>query len=234
MAEPEIVPGSFRDPSGFVFRRGGQCLLADQPALCTYLRSAEADWSVSGFDRSGTNSVAQREVDLSLAATPDAYAVVQPRAHSLCQLPLRMASQFKQAALLTLTIEEQALKDDLSLKDSSAYNIQFVGARPVMIDTSSFESYVEGQPWVAYRQFCQHFLAPLALMSKADVRLQQLLRVHLDGLPLDLTSALLPVSSRLNVGLLTDFHLHAGARTPSTRYGPAGPRVGRIFPGPDR
>jgi hypothetical protein len=84
-------------------------------------------------------------------------------------------SQLKHAALLTLAIQEQALQFNLSLKDSSAYNIQFVGVRPVLMDTLSFEPYVEGRPWVAYRQFCQHFLAPLAVMSKVDIRLQRLL-----------------------------------------------------------
>ena len=49
------------------------------------------------------------------------------------------------------------------LKDASAYNIQFHCGKPVLIDTLSFEQYQEGRPWVAYRQFCQHFLAPLAL-----------------------------------------------------------------------
>ena len=81
----------------------------------------------------------------------------------------------------------------MSLKDASAYNIQFRGGRPVLIDTLSFERYREGEPWVAYRQFCQHFLAPLALMSHTDVRLSQLLRVYIDGIPLDLASRLLPV-----------------------------------------
>ena len=47
--------------------------------------------------------------------------------------------------------------------------IEFVGPRPVLIDTLSFETYVEGEPWVAYRQFCQHFLAPLAVMSLTDL-----------------------------------------------------------------
>ena len=55
----------------------------------------------------------------------------------------------------------------MSLKDASAYNIQFVKGRPVLIDTLSFEKYRAGRPWVAYRQFCQHFLAPLALMAAA-------------------------------------------------------------------
>jgi hypothetical protein len=81
-----------------------------------------------------------------------------------------------------------------------------------LIDTLSFEMYNEGQPWVAYRQFCQHFLAPLALMALKDVRLNQLLRVYIDGVPLDLASELLPWATRFNFGLATHIHLHAKAQ----------------------
>ena len=76
----------------------------------------------------------------------------------------------------------------------------------------SFEIYEEGKPWTAYRQFCQHFLAPLALMAKTDVRLGNLLRIHIDGVPLDLASRLLPSSTRFNLGLLTHIHAHASAQ----------------------
>jgi hypothetical protein len=65
------------------------------------------------------------------------------------------------------------------------------------------------EPWTAYRQFCQHFLAPLALIAHVDVRLSQLLRVYIDGIPLDLASRLLPRRTRLDFGLLTHLHLHA-------------------------
>jgi ribosomal protein L11 methylase PrmA len=212
MAEPEVVPGSFRDPSGFVFRRDGQLYRQINRIYAPTYDVLKQSGLYQALTEAG-QLVAQREVDVSLATTPDACAVVQPEIIPFISYPYEWSfSQLKQAALLTLAIEEQALNFDLSLKDSSAYNIQFMGARPVMIDTLSFEPYVEGQPWVAYRQFCQHFLAPLALMSKVDVRLQQLLRVYLDGLPLDLASELLPASSRLNVGLLSHLHLHAGAQ----------------------
>lgn len=97
----------------------------------------------------------------------------------------------------------------MTLKDASAYNIQFLGCRPVLVDTLSFEIYQEGRPWVAYRQFCQHFLAPLALMSHRDVRLSQLLRVYIDGVPLDLASILLPKRTYAKSGLLLHIHLHA-------------------------
>jgi len=95
------------------------------------------------------------------------------------------------------------------LKDASVYNVQFIGPRPIFIDTLSFARYREGEPWVAYRQFCQHFLAPLALMSRRDVRLGGLLRLHIDGVPLDLASSLLPRKTRFSFSLLSHIHLHA-------------------------
>jgi hypothetical protein len=100
----------------------------------------------------------------------------------------------------------------MSLKDSSAYNIQFHRGRPVLIDSLSFATYHEGEPWDAYRQFCQHFLAPLALMAYTDIRLGQLLRVYIDGIPLDLASRLLPRRTRFSFSLLTHLHLHAASQ----------------------
>jgi ribosomal protein L11 methylase PrmA len=222
---PAREAGSFRDPSGFVFRRDGQLYrqinLGYAPAYDRLVNS--------GLYQRLTEAgqlVPHREVELALAATADAYAVLQPEVIPFVSYPYEWSfSQLRRAALLTLAIQEQALKFDLALKDSSAYNIQFIGAHPVLIDTLSFEPYVEGQPWVAYRQFCQHFLAPLALMSKVDVRLLQLLRVYLDGLPLDLTARLLPFSTRLNFGLMSHIVLHAKSQqryantTPATQRG---------------
>jgi hypothetical protein len=79
----------------------------------------------------------------------------------------------------------------------------------VFIDTLSFEIYEEGEPWIAYRQFCQHFLAPLALIAKCDYRLLHLLRANIDGIPLDLASQLLPLKTWVNFSLLAHLHLHA-------------------------
>lgn len=146
-------------------------------------------------------------------ASATAYKIIQPERVPFISYPYEWSfSQLKDAALATLSIQRRALKAGMSLKDASAYNIQFVRGKATLIDTLSFEIYKEGQPWVAYRQFCQHFLAPLALMALRDVRLNQLLRVYIDGVPLDLASKLLPFSTRLKFGLLTHIHLHAGAQ----------------------
>jgi hypothetical protein len=107
-----------------------------------------------------------------------------------------------------LELQRRALTRDLVLRDASAYNVQFVGSRAVFIDTLSFGPYKRGTPWLPYRQFCEHFLAPLALMALAHPSLGQLSRIHMDGVPLDMAARLLPLSSRLQPGLLTHIHLH--------------------------
>ena len=99
-----------------------------------------------------------------------------------------------------------------TLRDASAYNVQFRDGRPLFIDTLSFGRHVDGQPWAAYRQFCEHFLVPLALMAHTDVRCGLLLRQFIDGVPLDLGSRLLPLRTRVSPSLALHVHLHARAQ----------------------
>jgi len=141
-----------------------------------------------------------------------AYKVIRPRRLPFVSYPYEWCfSQLRDAALATLRVQSLALEHGMSLRDASAYNIQFPAGRgrPLLIDTLSFEPYVEGRPWVAYRQFCQHFLAPLALMSHRDVRFGSMLRTCIDGIPLDFASALLPRWTKLSPSLAPHVHMHA-------------------------
>jgi hypothetical protein len=208
------LPASFRDPSGFLFFKNQklyrQVNQIYQENFDRLIESGLYDHLV----KSGM-LVPHAEVDLSPPEPELAYKVIQPEELRFISYPYEWCfSQLKDAALLTLEIQKRALKHGMSLKDSSNFNIQFRldDAKPVLIDTLSFEIYQEGQPWVAYRQYCQHFLAPLTLMAYNDVRLSQLLRVYIDGIPLDLASRLLPRRTRFNFGLLSHIHLHATAQ----------------------
>jgi len=212
MTNSEPVAGSFRDPSGVVFTREGRIL---RQVNSVYQAAYEQLMTSGLYARLVEKGalLAHEEVDLSLALTDTAYKVLAPVRVPFISYPYEWSfSQLKDAALLTLRIQKAALRFGMSLKDCSAYNIQFVGGKPVFIDTLSFEPYREGEPWTAYRQFCQHFLAPLALMAYRDVRLSQLLRVYLDGVPLDLASRLLPARTYLRGPLLMHLHLHARAQ----------------------
>ena len=157
--------------------------------------------------------MSHEEVSSDLAADSSAYRVIRPDQLEVISYPYEWSfSQLKDAALLTLDAQALALQNGMTLRDASAYNIQFHRGRPVLIDSLSFERAVPDQPWVAYRQFCEHFLAPLALMSRVDVRLGLMLRDNLEGVPLDLAARLLPGRTRFSFGLGPHVHLHARAQ----------------------
>jgi len=222
----QAVEGSFRDPSGFVYTRDGvlyrQVNHSFREPFETFLGSGLYDELV----REGM-LVPHEQVGLEMSATGEAYAVLRPERVAFISYPYEWSfSQLQDAATLTLEIQERAIAKGFTLRDSSAYNVQFQAGRPVLIDTLSFEPLEEGKPWGAYKQFCEQFLLPLTLMSTRDIRCGILLRSYLDGIPLDLGSRLLPRRSWASPGSLLNIHLHAWAQS---RY--AGSAVGTAAKG---
>jgi hypothetical protein len=200
---------SFRDPSGFLFEREGVLF---RQVNNVYRENYEFLLASRLYEELVDNGllIAHREVTDIPQNEESFYKIIQPDRVPFISYPYEWCfSQLKNAALTTLRIQKIALGRGMTLKDASAYNIQYFKGKPIFIDTLSFEKYREGEPWIAYRQFCQHFLAPLALMSLKDIHLSQLLRIYIDGIPLDLAGKLLPLKSLLCMGLLTNIHLHA-------------------------
>ncbi len=225
-------PASFRDRDGFLYERDGVLYRQVNRAYAAHydllMQSGLYDRLVSEGALIGHRELAQPGLAPGLA-----YKVLEPERVEFVSYPYEWCfSQLKDAALATLETLSRALEHGLTLKDASACNIQFNRGRPVLIDSLSFMKYEEGQPWIGYRQFCQHFLAPLALMAHTDIRLGQLLRVHLDGIPLDLASRLLPWRTHLNPGLQVHLHLHASAQRKvgdgRESLGRSGRRVSRL------
>ena len=203
------IPSSFRDPSGFLFSIEKEIYRQ----VNAIYREEYDHFISSGLYEALVQAgllIPHQETDMDFPDPDSGYRILKPEKISFISYPYEWCfSQLKDAALTTLRIQKTALDYGMSLKDASAYNIQFQNGRPIFIDTLSFEKYQEGRPWVAYKQFCQHFLAPLALMSHKDIRLHQLLKIHIDGVPLDLASSLLQFKTRFKYSLLTHIHVHA-------------------------
>ncbi|HEX5039025.1 MAG TPA: SAM-dependent methyltransferase [Candidatus Limnocylindria bacterium] len=218
-----IDPASFRDPSGFVFHRDGVLYRQIQG-------SAAADWEALRTTGLLDRLVADRllidheEASLDEAMAPGAVAVIRPRRLDFISYPYEWCfSQLKEAALLTLDLQARALDAGMRLRDASAYNIQFDGGKPILIDSLSFEPAAITEPWPAYRQFCEHFLAPLSLIAHRDERCGLMLRDFIDGIPLDYATRLLPGRTRLNLGLASHLHAHAGAQRRAANAPPPDP-----------
>lgn len=201
--------GSFRDPSGYMVRHDG---VLYRVVMDSYCRDYDALMESGLFESLVAKGllVGHTEVPCPLPSSENVYKTLQPVEIPFISYPYEWSfSQLKDAALLTLRVMKLSLDHNMILKDSSAYNVQFFNGKPIFIDTLSFKRYEEGRPWLGYRQFCQHFAAPLALMAATDVRLISLMRTNIDGVPLDLASRLLPFKSRLKFSHLMHIHLHA-------------------------
>jgi len=203
------VPSSFRDPSGFLFYKNNT-IYRQVNIIC---KDNYDHLMNSGLYKNLIDNnllIPHREVDIQSPQPKKVSKIIKPEPIPFISYPYEWCfSQLKDAALTTLKIQKKALDFGMSLKDCTAYNIQFKDGKAIFIDTLSFEKYNEGQPWAAYRQACQHFIAPLALMSYRDIRLNQLFRIYVDGIPLDLASLLLPSSTSFKASLLSHIHLHA-------------------------
>ncbi len=209
MSVDSQLGASFRDPSGFVYRRDGVLLRQVNPSYRDSLNLLTNSGLYGDLTAQGL-LISHTEVDLDLAHTTDAVAVLRPEIVQTVSYPYEWSfSQLKDAALATLKIQAVALDHGMTLKDASAFNILFHEGRPVLIDSLSFEPYQVGKPWKPYRQFCQHFLAPLVLMSYVDVRLGRLSETYIDGIPLDLASKISSKHTGFNPQLSLHLHLHA-------------------------
>jgi hypothetical protein len=119
---------------------------------------------------------------------------------------------WKDAALLTLDIAKISMQYGMMLKDASAYNLTWDKGKMVHLDSLSFEKYDPTVPWIAYRQFCEHFLAPLALMHFLKLPMQSLFIGYPDGIPLIVAKKMLPFKSRFNLHNFLHLHLHANGQ----------------------
>jgi hypothetical protein len=206
--ESQTLPGSFRDPSGFVFEREGRLYRQVNRVYKDHYDQLLSSGLYKALTEQGL-LVCHDEVDISPPDPQLAYKIITPRRASFISYPYEWCfTQLKEAALVLLKIQKMAFDFGMSLKDASAFNVQFEDGKPFLIDTLSFEK-LHLKPWVAYRQFCQHFLNPLLLIAYKDFELNQLSRVFIDGIPMSLASRLLPFRTRLRPSLASHVHLHA-------------------------
>jgi len=206
---------SFRDSSGYVFWSEGDIYRTVSKSYQEHYDSLIS----SGLSKELTDK--KLLIEFHETASPsdfsgdsDIYKLLKPKKVPFISYPYEWSfSQFKDASLCTLEIQKAALLKGMTLKDASAFNIQFAEGKPLLIDILSFEKYVEGSPWHAYGQFCRHFIAPLLLASFIDPRLLILTKDYLDGIPLDLVSNMLPVRAKANMLYLMHIALQSKAKT---------------------
>lgn len=207
-------PGSYRDRDGRVFydASGG---------VCRALSAAAWDeWSAvrdTGFFRQALAdqrvifTQEQLERSLSSSVPADEWAgVLEHESIPFVSYPYEWSfGMLQDAALLHLDLLAAALNENFILKDGTAYNIQWIGAKPVFIDIASFERLPPGRPWAGYRQFCQTFLYPLMLQAYRNISFQPWLRGALDGITPQECRNVMSFRDFFRRGVASHVYLHA-------------------------
>ena len=175
----ELEPGSFRDRNNQVYYESGEVFRDISSGALDHWRALANEPFFRTFTEKGcvigTEIVAEHCGRWAATLRHDRVPFISYP----YEWPFGM---LRDAALLHLDILAEAIKSGWILKDATAYNVQWIGHRPVFIDTTSFEPYKLGTPWFAYRQFCMMFLYPLLMKAYRDIDFAPILRSNLDGI----------------------------------------------------
>jgi hypothetical protein len=203
-------PSSFRDPSGFIFEKDG--VLYRQ--VNTVFKEDFELFNSSGLYKKLVQKnllISHEVIGDNLTNNPEWLATLKPERLNIISYPYEWTfDMLRDAALLTLRITKESIASGMILKDATPYNIQWQNGKLIFIDSLSFEKYDESKPWIAYRQFCENFLAPLLLMHYSKIELSPMLLAYPEGVPLNLASSMLPWRTRLSLHIYLHIHLHAG------------------------
>lgn len=213
MTISQIEPGSFRDRNGRVFYSREAVLrgLSDKAfedweylSTRTFFQRLMAEGKV-------VNTEHIEDVEKIGSALPGEWtAVLGHQIIPFISYPYEWSfGMLKDAALLQLELLLSALDEGMILKDSSAFNFQWLGTSPIFIDIPSFERLTPGEPWVGYRQFCQMFLYPLFLQAYKHVPFQPWLRGSIDGIEPEHCKRLMSARDFLRPGVFMHTYLQA-------------------------
>jgi ribosomal protein L11 methylase PrmA len=207
-----LEPGSFRDPDSRVVSANGRILrLLSERGLAEW-RAFSASPLFTTLVEEGKLVGTREAADApALTGLHDGVAgVLEHDVVPFVSYPYEWSfGMLRDAALLQLELVRRSVEAGLMLKDSTPYNVQFRGARPVFVDVGSFEPLREGEPWAGYRQFCMLFLYPLLLEAWKGVPFQPWLRGSIDGIMPQELRSLLSARDRFRRGALTHVVLHA-------------------------
>jgi hypothetical protein len=221
-----LEPGSFRDPESRVFYSGDGVYRALSEEGLTDFKALQATQLFERFTADG-RLVATELLDGTAAAAgllaKGAAGVLRHERIPFVSYPYEWPfSMLKDAALLQLDLNLAALEEDMILKDSTPYNVQFKGGKPVFVDIGSFERLREGEPWVGYRQFCMLYLYPLLLQAVKGVSPHAFLRGSIDGITPTQMRGMVSFRDRFRKGFYLNVFLHAKLEA---RHGDRGKEV---------
>lgn len=187
--------GSFKDPEGRIAYSSGRILRLFSEQAAQRFQKLSQDGRLLELVRSGLlipytlRSAEELEIDPS----PYSSFVLEHPPLRFISYPYEWSfSMLQDAALTNLELMRACLKQGLSLKDATPFNVALFEGKMIFIDSLSITDLQEGKPWPAYGQFCREFLFPLLLTAYRGIDFQEYLRSSLTGIDVSTIAAFFP------------------------------------------
>ena len=203
--------GSFRDPSGYVFFFQDSIYRTLDSASFSLVQQLEREGILGDLATQGylipTKVISQanplyRTLKEHL---PHEQHFLHHEKIPLISYPYEWSfSMLNDAAKLQLELQLTLLEKGYSLKDASAFNVQFVHCRPVFIDIPSIEKPRRKDVWIAYGQFCQMYLFPLLLKRYRHISTKGYFLNSINGLSVEEVYHIFGTWGSLKPALLID------------------------------
>jgi ribosomal protein L11 methylase PrmA len=226
--------GSFRDPNGRVLIRDRRVFrLLSAAGAADFQAATQSGLFKALQERGWLQPFRTADDQTTRELGVDAALVLEQEALPLVTYPYEWSfSLLRQAALHHLDVQMLALEHGIAMSDASAFNVQFVGTRPVFIDLTSFKPYREGDYWIGHQQFLNQFLNPLLLSESLGVPFSAWFRGNLAGIPTVDLQRLLPLRKRCSWRMLANVELPAyfQRRALKQQRGGGTPPARRPFP----
>lgn len=197
-------PSSFRDPDGFVTVDGDRVLRNLSPG-------GRAAW-----ESASDSGLVSRLVDASVLVQHHALdddpviaggLTLEAHRVPIITYPYEWTfSMLKEAALVTLTMAEEAFSAGVHLKDATAFNVAFDGGKPVFIDIGSIGHDYPGY-WPAHDQFIENFVIPLAIEAHLGIAFQPFLKAYPEGVPIAVANRLFTGRDALRKGMMLNIKM---------------------------
>ncbi len=198
------VAGSFRDPAGYVYQHGNRLFRA----VTRYGVADYAAVKAAGIFTWLSDDGRLVPIVDEQPGSGDAALVLEIERLPWIAYPYEWPFQLlKIAALFHLDLHLSLLDRGFTLSDATAYNVQFVGPRPIFIDHLSIRPYRDGEFWTGHRQFCEQFLNPLLLRAYLAVPHNAWYRGSMEGIPVSDLAKILPLRKKLSWNALTNIVL---------------------------
>jgi len=211
--EPSLIPDqirtdreTFRDPSGSLIFHGSRVLRRIHPSSGAAFANVVAHPRVTALMSEGrvvrTSRLDAKAVPEQLRDSGSHFYEHEPIPFSAypAEWPAPMLAD---AALFTLDLALELLRDGLALKDATPANVLYRGSRPVLVDVPSIVTREPGSfIWLARHQFETTFLLPLIASVEAGVPIAWSLADPASGLSHEALARLLGFKRWLKPGLI--------------------------------